>query len=453
MNKKWVILIVVILVAGVTIFTTVKEDQHEATISLGSDDRELMKIAKDTYAFFEEYTDPNTGLTLDRVDLHNGEIRYEQTSPTNIAMYLLSLVAAVELEFEAVNEASEKAARVLQTLNEMEKWNGLYFNWYYTDSAELMNDWGKFISTVDNGWLTAALVVIGQYFPELQMQTEPLVVQMDYSALYDSAVGQFHGGYDVEAGHLTDHHYGMFYSETRITSYLAIGKEDVPERHWWSLYRTFLPEDTWQSQQPNGHYEVIDGHRLYQGHYEYEGIKYVPSWGGSMFEALMPAIIIDEKNLAPNGLGLNNKRHVQAQIAYAKNQQMDVWGFSPAAIENNYLEFGAPVLGAGEGYPDGGTVTSHASFLALEYAPEEVFHNIGVLKELGAYGEYGFYDTVQFPKGKVNEIYLSLDQGMILASIVNFLKDGVIRQHFHQDPIGSNGEHLLETEQFSIKEN
>ncbi len=427
-----------------------KEEANQVDSSISGYD-ELMELARDTYAFFVEFTDERTGLTADRVDLFDGEDVYEQTSPTNIAMYALSLVGAVELGFETKGQASEKIAILLNTLDEMKTWNGLYYNWYYTHNGELMNDWGQFISTVDNGWLTAALMVVSEYFPEHDGQAEQLVSNMDYSKLYSKSVGQFHGGYDVAEGKLTDHHYGLLYSETRITSYVAIGKEDVPQEHWWKLYRTFLPEDTWQAQVPTGDYVKYDGHSIYQGHYEYEGIQYVPSWGGSMFEALMPALLIDEKSLAPQGLGYNNEQHVKAQIKYAELNDWDIWGFSPAAIEGNYLEFGVPVLGAGEGYPDNGTVTSHASLLALEYAFEEVLSNVATLKEYGAYGEFGLYDTVSIQSGKVHQTYLALDQGMILASIVNYLTDGRLRHYFHQHDAGEKPMHLLKEEQFILE--
>lgn len=126
---------------------------------------------------------------------------------------------------------------------------------------------------------------------------------------------------------MTDHHYGTFYSETRMTSYLAIGKGDVPEKHWWAMNRTQLPSDTWQSQIPEGEKVTYDGTELYQGHYEYEDITFVPSWGGSMFEGLMPALILDEIQLAEKGLGLNNARHVEAQIKYAEINDLNAWVF------------------------------------------------------------------------------------------------------------------------------
>lgn len=169
-----------------------------------------------------------------------------------------------------------------------------------------------------------------------------------------------------------------------------------------------------------------------------------------MFEALMPSLVMKENELGVNGLGLNNLHHVKGQIHYAKVNELEAWGFSPAAIRNSYGEFGAPVLGA-EGYEDKGTVTPHASFLALEHAPEEVYDNLKKLKDMGVYGkDYGYYDTVNLQTGEVAHTYLSLDQGMILASITNYLKNGVIRDYFHQDPIGERPEHLLKVEDFGI---
>lgn len=451
MFKKMMGVFLIALVA-VGMFLYFKSDSEQTAIQPNNEmEQELVETAEKTFRFFVEYTDPETGLTMDRVDFEMEETKAEHTSPTNIAMYMLSMVSGVELGFISKKDAELNLEKTLQSLQEMETWNGLYYNWYFTKDGSQKTDWGQFISSVDNGWLTAGLIVTGQYFDSLKDLTDPLVQQMDYSSLYDNSVGHLHGGYDKEKESLTPHHYGLLYTEPRVTSYLAIGKEDVPEEHWWRLYRAFPPEFDWQSQIPSGEMKDYDGINVYQGVYEYEGIKYVPSWGGSMFEALMPSLVMKENELGVNGLGLNNLHHVQGQIRYAEINELEAWGFSPAAIRNSYGEFGAPVLGA-DGYEDKGTVTPHASFLALELAPEEVYDNLKKLKDMGVYGDdYGYFDTVNLQTGEVAHTYLSLDQGMILASITNYLKNGVIRYHFHQDPIGKKPEHLLEVENFGIR--
>ncbi|WKL02552.1 glucoamylase family protein [Paenibacillus amylolyticus] len=142
-------------------------------------------------------------------------------------------------------------------------------------------------------------------------------------------------------GALTDHHYGMFYTEPRVGSYIAIGKGDVPKDHWWKMYRTLPQEWDWQAQIPQGKSVKYDGVDVFEGSYEYKDKKFVPSWGGSMFEALMPGMVIKEKELGTQALGLNNQRHVDLQIEYAKEKGYAVWGFSPSATPTGYSEFGS----------------------------------------------------------------------------------------------------------------
>lgn len=166
-----------------------------------------------------------------------------------------------------------------------------------------------------------------------------------------------------------------------------------------------------------------------------------------MFEALMPGMVIKEKELGTQALGLNNQRHVELQIAYAKAKGYAAWGFSPSATPTGYSEFAATPLGT-SGYKDGATVTAHATFLALDYAPEAVRKNIKALKNFKMVGKYGFYDSVNVETGEIAKAYLALDQGMIMVSIANYLQDGVIRDYFHSDVIGQTPEELLKKKFF-----
>jgi hypothetical protein len=449
-KKYFSLLLALLLIVSATLpaSASAKHTNKGKEIALS---KQLKAISKNTYRYFEDFTDEKTGLTYDAVRMDNGEINAQKfTSPTNIAMYMMSTISAEEVGLISREEAVTNIGKTLSSLKDMEKWNGLFYNWYYTEDATLMTDWGQFISTVDNGWLSAGLIVVGQAYPELYEETHALVEDMDYSTLYTPEVGQMRGGYDVATESYTSHHYGAFYTEPRVASYIAIGKEDVPEEHWWRMFRTMPESWDWQAQIPEGYTETYDGVDVFEGHYSYKGTKYVPSWGGSMFEALMPQLVLKEKELGKNALGLNNKRHVDIQIQYAKEQGYAAWGMSPAATPDNYSEFAATPLGM-DGYKSDGTVTPHATFLALEYAPMEAFKNIHALKRFDMYGKYGFLDSVNVETGEVTQAYLALDQGMTMVSIVNYLKDGVIRDYFHQDQIGESPEDLLIKETFSIK--
>ncbi|MDN4074035.1 glucoamylase family protein [Fictibacillus terranigra] len=441
-----------LMMAVICVFFTVciSAPAQASTLNQAAFKNDLKAIAKSSYSYFVDYTDPKTGLTSDAMRFPDGKAEEaKHTSPTNISMYLLSTISAQELGFITRKEAVQRIRTTLHTLDGLKKWNGLFYNWYNTDGS-LKTDWGQFISQVDNGWLTAGLMTAGQAYNELYPLTSKLVNAMNYTTLYDPEVGQFRGGYDVVTGKLTDHHYGMFYTEPRLGSYIAIGKGDVPKEHWWKMFRTLPSEWDWQSQIPMGPTEVYDGVSVFEGHYEYNSVKYVPSWGGSMFEGLMPGLVLNEKKYGKDALGLNNARHVHMQMAFAKEKGYPAWGFSPAATPEGYSEFAATPLGT-SGYKDDGTVTAHASFLALDYAPAAVHKNLDELRKLHAYGKYGFFDSVNVKSGEVTKAYLALDQGMIIVSIANHVKKDVIRNYFHHDPIAKKPVDLLRNEKFSIQ--
>jgi hypothetical protein len=259
---------------------------------------------------------------------------------------------------------------------------------------------------------------------------------------------QFYHGYYENIDSYANYHYGTFYTEPRIVSYLAIAKGDVPFEHWLSLDRT-LPENyTWQQQTPqNRTLKNFRGISYYGGFYEYGDYEYVPSWGGSIFEALMPTLLLNEKDLAPNSLGLNNTNHADIQRLYTLNELgYPVWGMSPCSVPSGgYSEFGVKILGL-RGYKDG-VVTPHASFLTLDFIPEASIKNIrNLAKMYDIYGEYGFYDAVDPLNGTVAYKYLCLDQAMIFIALDNYLNNDVMHKRFHKDPDLHQGEYLLTEE-------
>ena len=176
----------------------------------------------------------------------------------------------------------------------------------------------------------------------------------------------------------------------------------------------------------------------------------MPSWGGSMFEALMPTLVVDETRHAPASLGPNDVVHATLQRRHALDELgYPVWGMSPSAtaVGDGYGEFGVPDLGV-LGYP-AGVVTPHASALALAVTPEAALDNLRELASRYAiYGEYGFYDAVEPTSGKVGYRYLTLDQAMLFVALANHLADGVIQRHFASDPIAANALPMLAEESF-----
>lgn len=420
-----------------------------------TDDRTfLLELAQDTWKYFDKVVDKEYALPLDNIQLGEGlavskDTRVgDYTSVTNIGAYLMCVVSAYDFGFITREEAIRRMSATIGSVEALEKFNGFPYNYY---DITIFQRTSNFISFVDSGWLAAGIIVAKNAFSEeLGPRCQKLLDAMDFSFFYDPVTRYMYHGFYTNINYYSEYQYGTFYTEPRAISYIAIGKKDVPKEHWFALQRTFSDAYPWQTQMPKGRIEkTYLGHKVWGGYYEYEGQKYVPSWGGSMFEALMPTIIIDEKGLAPKGLGINDQTHARIQAKYALEKLgYPIFGMSPACIPTGgYSEYGVKILGI-KGYKPG-VVAPHASFLSLEFAPQESIKNLrAMLEKYNAYGEYGFYDSIDVATGKVALEYLCLDQAMSFIALNNYLNHGAIRKRFHNDPIAKNAEELLKVEDF-----
>lgn len=430
------------------------------------------RYAYDTWRSFEALTYATTGLPEDNICYGDGGAvtRLRYTSPTNIAAAMWAAIAARDLGFISASQAEERIATTLTSLEGMERAHGFYFNWYDPTTGARLTTWPvgggevrPFLSTVDNGWLTMTLMMVSRAVPTLAPRADALVADMDYSFFYDPNVGQLRGGYWTDTDEYTGHHYGTLNTEPRISSYLGIAAGDLPTTHYYRLYRTFPPDWDWQEQRPQGRWETYEGVPVYEGNYQYRGKWLVPSWGGSMFEALMVTLFVPESEWGPTSWGVTHPLYVQSQIEHGMEEaHYGYWGFSPSNNPSGgYREYGVDAIGMSPdgyasnnsntfveyGYPGnpsrpprplpppgaytGGVVTPHASFLALEFAPDAALENLANLRrDYDVYGAYGFYDAVNVSTGQVSRCYLALDQGMIIAALANYIQDGQLRNYF-----------------------
>jgi hypothetical protein len=342
-----------------------------------------------------------------------------------------------------------------------------------------------------------------------------LLGAMNYSLFYDKGdqcaditAGQMYGGYLADVGP-AGFHYGLLNTETRIAAYMGIGTNTMPGDVWWRTWRTLpsakaTPPQTptgcaldtadfdWQGQYPpKGAWVTYnDPHSnkpftIFEGHYIYNNIDFVPSWGGSMFEGLMPDLVVPETSWGQRSFGLNDTNYPMVSQQWPlMGLGFPVWGLSPSSTPDdtgNYDAFGA--VGPVDPTPnavhkaiasnayccpyDQYAVTPHASFLTLDTTPRSALANIRRLRQLypGIYGPYGFYDAVA-PKattynmngkiytlkaGQVGHRYLVLDQAMIFAALDNALENQAMQRHFAADPVGKAVKPYLQIEAFSIK--
>jgi hypothetical protein len=410
--------------------------------TLPSEEREfLYRLALDTWRGIDAFTDKEHGLPIDRVHFAGGSVAPEDAaigdyaSVTDIGFHLIAIVAAHDLQFINREDALARLRLALTSLERMESHQGFYYNYYDTTTLERTS---HFISFVDSSWLTAGLMTVRMAFPEIAQRCSRLIEQGDYGFFYDEFWNFMSHGFYVNLGARAPYHYGALYSEARLGSLIAIGKGEAPEAHWFAMARTFPNEYTWQAHQPlNRREKSAQGFRWIGGYYQWRDYRYVPSWGGSLFEALMPTLLLDEQRYAPASLGSNGRIHTEIQRRYAlEDLGYPVWGMSPSSVpgSGHYAEFGVHFLGA-LGYAEG-VVTPHAAALALLTEPEAATANLRQLARLyPVYGDFGFYDALDPKSGQVAYQYLSLDQAMILIALANHLQDHAVQKHFAADPI------------------
>jgi hypothetical protein len=416
----------------------------------------LWRLAQDTWRGLVAMTDRPSGLPIDHlhfrhpsVALHDATIG-DYTNITTIGLQLIAVAAAHAAGLVAGPEAVTRLGQILTTLEQLETFAGFFFNYYDTTSLERSS---HDLSFVDSAWLTAGLIIVRNAFPVLAARCTPLINQSHYRFFLDPLYEVMFQGYHVNLARPAASHYGLLYTEARLGSLIAIGKGDVPAAHWFKLYRT-LPntlEYAWQSQPPLHRLAKRTWDQPYVGgYYAWRGVQFIPSWGGSMFEALMPSLVLDEQRYAPGSLGLNDRRHTLIQRRYALEALgYPVWGLSPSAspATGAYREYGVKPLGT-LGYP-AGAVTPHAAALALGVMPEGALANLRQLAQrYPLYGDFGFYDSVEPVSGQVAYDYLYLGQAMLFIAVINHLTDDAVPRLFAADPIIRRVLPLLRAEQF-----
>jgi hypothetical protein len=480
----------------------------QAADQSATDDRgTLRRYAADTWRSFELLLDPGTALPSDNVSAAGERSRY--TSPTNVGAYLWSTLAARDAGIISPSEARKRIAATLASVARLERHqpSGMFYNWYDPATGTKLTTWPvngnpvyPFLSSVDNGWMAAALLMVSNAVPQLRGQARDLLAPMDFGSYYDPAAGLLRGGFWVDPpgsectipGNYRDptgplvlytcHHYGSLNTEPRIASYLGIAFGQVPASHYFRMARTFPPtcDWGWQEQQPAGVTRTYLGVEVFEGHYRYRGMDIVPSWGGSMFEALMVPLLVPEARWGPRSWGVNHPLYVRAQIEHGLEEAgYGHWGFSPSNNPSGgYREYGVDAIGLNpdgyasnnvntlvdygfgdcrpaqplpppEAYTDG-VVTPHASFLALPYARRAALDNLHRLRrDFDAYGEGGFYDAVNVDNGQVSRYWLALDQGMVMAALGNELAGDRLQRYLTQGAVERAVRPLLAMEEFT----
>jgi len=260
-------------------------------------------------------------------------------------------------------------------------------------------------------------------------QAEQLFAEMDFSFLFDPTRKLFSIGYRVADATLDPSYYDMLASEARLASFLAVAKGDVSADHWFRLARGLTP--------------IGRGSALI-------------SWSGSMFEYLMPALVM---RAHPRSLMDQTYRLVVSrQMSYAAGRGVP-WGISESAFNARdveqtyqYSSFGIPGLGLKRGLSEDLVIAPYATGLAAMVAPEAAIRNFERLADVGALGPFGYREALDYtprrlPEGSSVAIvmsYMAHHQGMLLVAIGNVLNGSAMVERFHADPLVKATELLLQ---------
>ncbi len=521
---------------------------------------ELRKIARRTWRYFETFTTAEQNhLPPDNVQETPQVVVATRTSPTNIGVYLLSVISGRHFGWFSFEETIERLEQTVATIDRMEKFRGHLFNWYHTDTLQTLGP--RYVSAVDSGNLAGHLIavssacrdwaeapsahvqgnldgvgdtagILGEVLADLpddrktvrplrrrleeriagfqnalaavkrehefasirvinlavlardiqklagnlhhevkSKQTEEvtswaaslvkaceahiadstfdlsnidalrprlvalrdkardLAFSMDFGFLYRPERRLLSIGYRVESGELDAACYDLLASECRLTSLFGIAKGDLPTEHWYKLGRQVVPVGSRGA---------------------------LVSWSGSMFEYLMPPLVMQER-----GGGILNQTNNLVIIEQMNHGRKlgTPWGISEAAfnardhnLNYQYTNFGVPTLGLKRGLGHNAVIAPYASLLASQYDPEASLENLQKLRKLGALGRFGFHDAVDFTPTRVPEDkqcavvynYYAHHHGMSIAAVANVAFNGHLRELFHSDPVIEAAELLLQ---------
>ena len=255
-----------------------------------------------------------------------------------------------------------------------------------------------------------------------------IVEETDFTFLFDRDRKLFSIGWNEERRMLDPSYYDLLASEARLAGFMAIARDQVPAEHWFRLARTLTR---------------VGG-----------GTSALISWSGSMFEYLMPPLVM--RSYRGTVLHRGEEGAVRRQITYGAERRVP-WGMSEAAYNlrdreftYQYRAFGVPDLALKRGMGRDLVIAPYASLLALEVAPTAALRNLTALEKLGALGAYGFRDSLDYtrPEGAgthaVVETFMAHHVGMGLVALTNALTGGLWQRRFHADPTVRAAELLLQ---------
>lgn len=520
-----------------------------------AEQRGLRLVARRTWRFFERFVSADDNwLPPDNFQQLPEPVIAHRTSPTNIGVYLLSVVTARDFGWLGSHASADKLEQTFASLHQLSQYQGHFFNWYDTQTLQPLAP--AYISSVDSGNLAGHLLALAnsledwqqhllapqalqgledtlalaqlslqqchgsllhnqqlhirldkmsqllsatyrpaplhkalislaielqslyrntnkhqpstpderphrdnlqfylqallqtleqhqqdsladeaqqqqlrQRFAMLAAQSRTMALQMNFTFLLNTERNLLSIGYTVADNTLDSSCYDLLASEARLASLFAIAKGDIDSKHWFRLGRSATPVGTGAA---------------------------LLSWSGSMFEYLMPSLVM--RAAVGSLLEQSNRLIVARQISYGE-QHNTPWGISESAynardlqLTYQYSNFGVPGLGLKRGLAQNLVIAPYATALASMVDAPAACGNFARLQQLGALGDYGFFEALDYTPARLPDpdkpvlvqSFMAHHQGMTLVALLNTLQQGLMRSRFHREPMISACELLLQ---------
>jgi len=414
-------------------------------LALAAADRvAALRYARLHWAYFSQFVSADTNwLAPDNHQETPLPVTALRTSPTNIGLQLLATASAYDLGFLTLDDMLARLDGAFASMDRMRRFHGHFFNWYDVTDLRVLDP--PYVSTVDSGNLAGHLVALAEMCRALARQGDAaaprlaalarrataFVLAMDFRLLFDERRKLFSIGYDARTARLDTSFYDLLASEARLASFVAVAKGDVPAEHWFRLARSLTTAS---------------------------GATALVSWSGSMFEYLMPVLVMPSRPFSL--LDQTHRAAVRRQIHYAHARGVP-WGMSESAYNlrdrhatYQYRAFGVPDLALRRGLANDLVVAPYAAALALLVEPHEALANLATLEERGALGPYGFHDALDYTRPEPGEshavvrIAMAHHIGMSLVALDNALHqhrgEGIWQRRFMADPMVRAAELLLD---------
>ncbi len=381
---------------------------------IGALEREkLIEYARKSWLFFDVTVDAqNNFLPCDNVIIQPQHIIAHRTSPTNIGLYLTSLLAARDFGFIDTPTLVSRLKKTVTSVEKLPKYKGQLYNWYDTYDMTVVGE--EYISSVDSGNFIVCLVALAEGLEEYRGESaeiESLIYRIrkleneaDFKFLYDSRRKLFSLGYNVQKGERESGCYDLYMSEMRTTDYYALSRGIVPKEHWEALSRPLIQRG------------ALIG---------------MASWSGTAFEYFMPHLFLPvfENSFPDEALSF-------AFAEQAQYSSLGVFGTSESGyfafdrdMNYQYRAFGVPSLSLRRERERENVISPYSTFLMLSKNVSLCLKNLSRLERLGMCGEWGFYEALDFNPERTGggyamvKSYMAHHVGMSIVAIANTVFD------------------------------